>query len=281
VSIDIAIRYGTEIVSCDSRQVYMELNIGVAKPDAHQLRQVKHHFIGEISIFDEFNAGIFEKMAMERLQDCYSNNNMAILTGGTGLYLDAILFGVDSFPTVSQFDFDYYEKLFKANGIDALKKELELLDKEYFKVVDLNNPVRLIRALSVCRASGKPYSAFRTGGNAKRNFDIIPLILEMNRSELYNKIDSRVEAMMQMGLLDEAKNMLAHRHLKALETVGYKELFSHLDGKCSLDEAIELVKRNSRRYAKRQMTWLRKYHDWPRFNPSQMTDILKYLDANL
>jgi tRNA dimethylallyltransferase len=220
-------------------------------------------------------------MAMVRINNCFTHNDLVVLTGGTGLYLDAFLFGVDSFPDVPREAVEYYDSMLKEQGINALKADLQKLDPDYYKSVDLNNPSRLIRALSVCKASGHAYSSFRKRESVQRKFDFLPLVLEMNRSELYKRIDERVEQMLQMGLMTEAKGLFSYRDLKALDTVGYKELFGYFDRQYSFEDAIELIKRNSRRYAKRQITWLRKYEDWPRFQPFQNEEIFSYIDANL
>ncbi len=276
-AIRIANHFGIEIISADSRQFYQEMSIGTAKPTEEELAQAPHHFINNLSIKDSYSVGAYEKEVLEKLEQLLEGYEAAILVGGSGLYIRAVCEGLDEFPEVPKPIKEDLVKQFEQEGLAPLQASLQELDPVYFAEVDTANPHRLIRALSVIKASGKPFSTFRNQAPKERPFEIIKIVLEMDREALYERINQRVDQMLEDGLLEEAKSLHPYRQLNALQTVGYEELFNYFEGKTTLEEAIELIKRNSRRYAKRQMTWFRKKQDWQRFFPSDVEGILAYL----
>lgn len=238
------------------------MTIGTAKPSPEELARVPHHFIDTISIHDDYDAGRYESDVIAALETYFTINDTAILTGGTGLYLRAVMEGLDSFPPVDSTISDKYEDLFQDKGLDHLQMLLEQSDKAYFDEVDLNNHRRIIRALSVIESTGKPFSEYRLGQRKERSFDIAPILLTRDREELYDRINSRVGDMIKAGLIKEAKGLYDYQHLRALQTVGYAEVFLMEAGMIDLYTAVELIKRNTRRYAKRQMTWFRRNDYW-------------------
>lgn len=261
LSIALAQHFDAEIISCDSRQFYKEMNIGTAKPDAAEQAAAPHHFVDCRSISEDYSVGDYERDVMAFLEDYYKRKNTAILVGGSGLYVHAVCNGVDVFPEV---DRSFREKLLQELeefGIEPLQKELEISDPVYYAKVDLANPHRLVRALEICRSTGKPFSDFHVQNTTERPFKIIKIGIEWEREMLYDRINRRVDLMLEAGLVEEAKKLYPQRHLNALQTVGYQEFFDYFENKITLPEAIELVKRNTRRYAKRQMTWFRKEKD--------------------
>ncbi len=250
----------TDVLSFDSRQFYRELSIGTAKPTAAEIGTVKHHFIGHISITDNYSAGAFERQALAFLADFFPSNNRIVAVGGSGMYLDALVNGFDELPH----DMTIRNQLilqFKTEGIEPLQDELRQRDPSFFHTVDPNNPQRLIRALEVCRISGKPYSSLRQNAKARRDFETTWIGLTAPRDELYDRINARVDLMVENGLIEEARSVYPQRHLNALNTVGYKELFEHFNGNATLDEAIATIKKNTRNFAKRQYTWFKKNKD--------------------
>lgn len=279
LSIALAKHFKTEILSSDSRQFYKEMKFGTAVPNLNELQAVKHHFIQHISIHDGYSVGHFEKDAIAKLDDLYKKRNIAVMVGGSGLYTDAVLFGLDNFPKVApQIRQDLKLKL-KENGIVSLQQQLKNLDLETFKNLDLENHQRLIRALEICIGTGKPFSSFQTNKKVKRNFIPIKIGLTADREIIYDRINLRVDLMIANGLVEEAKILYRYKHLNALNTVGYKELFSYFDGNHSLDVAIEEIKKNTRRFAKRQLTWYRKDEDILWFNFEQNShEIITSLD---
>ena len=281
MAIKAAQHFDSEIFSCDSRQVYQEMEIGTAKPSETELAQIKHHFISHKSILDRYTAGDFERDADQHLELYFKSNNIAIMTGGTGLYIKAVTEGLDDFPQVSE---DIQRKLqeeLDVNGLGNLVTHLTSLDPEAMKTIDSSNSRRVMRALGVCLASDKPYSSFLTAEKKKTAYKVIPIVLHMPREKLYERINLRVDLMMKNGLLDEVKSLYQHKDKKALQTVGYSELFAHLDGKISLDEAVELVKRNSRRYAKRQMTWFRNQGEFHEVSAESIDQLLTHIRSQL
>lgn len=266
MAIELAKGLNTEILSADSRQFYKEMTIGTAVPSKEELQAVKHHFIQNRSIFDDYSVGDFERDAIAFLEDKFFPNDEAsfnsfVMVGGSGLYVDAVVKGLDNFPDV---DPEIREKLNKAlenHGITYLQEELKKLDPEYFSKVDQQNPHRLIRALEICYGTGKPYSSFLNRDSKKRNFKNIIIGLDAERHIIYDRINRRVDIMIENGLLKEAKELYPHKDVNALQTVGYRELFDYLEGKFSKEEAIEEIKKNTRRFAKRQLTWYRKNPD--------------------
>ena len=257
-AIQMAKYFKTEILSADSRQFYKEMAIGTAVPAPNELSEAKHHFIQHKSIFEDYSVGDYEKDAISLLNNLFKKYEVVIVAGGSGLYVDAIANGLDDFPDVNpKIRRDLIKEL-QSDGLETLQIELKGKDPVQFQNIDLENPHRVIRALEVCRASGKPYSSFLGKKKAERPFSTIYLGIQASREIIYQRIEKRVDIMIHDGLLDEAKGLLAHKELNALQTVGYKELFHHLEGKSSLEFAIEEIKKNTRRYAKRQLTWYRK-----------------------
>lgn len=281
VAIQLAQHYETEILSCDSRQFYREMSIGTAKPTTEELAQAPHHFIDSLSITENYTVGDYEKEALEVLNNLYQNKNIVIITGGSGLFIRALCEGLDKFPTVSTEVKEEIEHLFQTEGLTALQEAVKKADPEYYKKVDVQNPVRLTRALSVYRASGQPFSSFQHQKKASRPFTPIYILLDMDRAILYDRINRRVDMMLAAGLEQEARALYPQRQLNALQTVGYQELFDYFQGDISKEKAIELIKRNSRRYAKRQMTWFRKRPHWQRFAPSEVSNIINYIDQRI
>ena len=258
LSIKLAQHFNTEIVSADSRQFYRELKIGVAQPSEQELATIKHHFIGNLSVTEDYNVGLYEKDSLALLHKLFRTNNTLIMVGGSGLYIDAICLGLDSFPEVDKKIKKEYIAGYNNKGIAFLQKELKKKDPDYFEMVDINNHQRLIRALSVIRKSGKTFSSFRNKKSIKRNFKISHFSLEMERNKLYKKINKRVDIMRQEGLIKEVEGLIPYRNKNALQTVGYKELFSFFDGDINLKEAIQKIKQNTRRFAKRQISWFKR-----------------------
>jgi len=279
LSIEIAKKYQTEIISADSRQFFKELKIGTAPPSPLELETVKHNFISNISISDYYNVSKFEMEALEKISDIFSKNNYAILVGGSGLYINAVCYGIDELPELDEKIRNDIKHKFSAEGIEALQKQLKNLDPEYYKIIDLTNPKRLMRALEICIATGKTYSSLRKNEPKPRNFKIIKIGLNRNREELYEIINNRVDEMIKNGLLDEAKKFYKYKNLNALNTVGYKEIFNFLDNKITLEQAIENIKTNTRRFAKRQLTWFNKDKSIKWFHPDEKKNILNYIES--
>lgn len=259
LAIRLATIFDTDIISADSRQFFKELKIGTAAPTSEELDVAKHHFIGHKSISDEYSVGHFEEEAIPLINKLFEKKNALILVGGSGLYIDAVLFGLDKFPEVDAKYRLQLDALLRENGIEALHKLLQEKDPVYLEKVDRNNPHRLIRALEVCLSSSKPYSSFLNQKKIKRNFQHLIIGLETDREKLYRRINKRVDQMVSDGLEAEAKSLYPNKQLNALQTVGYQEFFDFFDGKMSKEEAIESIKQNTRRFAKRQITWFKKY----------------------
>jgi len=280
-AIKVANHFGVEIISADSRQFYREMEIGTAKPNKEELAQAPHHFINNLSIHDEYTAGDFEREVIPFLDKLYESYDVAILAGGSGFFIQAVTEGLDYFPEVPKEVRAKIEKDFEEKGLAYLQKQVKAVEPEYFEIMDNKNPHRLIRALSVYKASGKPFSSFLYQDPKIRNFEPIFICLEMQRPFLYNRINKRVDKMMNKGLLKEAMSLYPHKDLTPLQTVGYSELFDYFDGKTSLPAAVELIKRNSRRYAKRQMTWFRKKTYWNRFYAKDPAAIIKFVTLRI
>lgn len=277
-AIQLAQHFKTEIISADSRQFYQEMNIGTAKPSKVELSVAPHHFIGHLEINQTYSVGDFERDALALLNQLFVKHQVVILTGGSGLYIKALCEGMDHFPEVPDSIKKAIEKLYKEKGINALQEELAQSDPIYYQQVDLQNPHRLIRALSICRATTRPFSEFHNQTKPERAFTPIYLQLHWSRTKLYDRINARVDKMMQDGLLEEARQLFPLKHLNALQTVGYQELFEYIDGNHSLEEAIELIKRNSRRYAKRQLTWSRRNGFWKLIPTNDYALALQYIN---
>ncbi len=281
ISINLAKHFSCHIISCDSRQMYKGLNIGTAAPTNQQLAAVNHHFIGNLNITDYYNASRFEEEVLTLLDKLFLTNKVAIMTGGSGLYIDAVVKGIDELPHVDQNIRDQLINLYQTQGITALQNELKIVDPDYYNQADIKNPKRLLKALEVYKITGKPYSTFRINQTKTRPFNIIKIGLQTDRQMLYNRIDKRVDLMIEQGLINEARQFYKHKHLNALNTVGYKELFGHFDGLYTLDEAIRLIKRNSRHYAKRQITWFNRDKTINWFDTDNYLQILHFIDENL
>jgi tRNA dimethylallyltransferase len=281
LSIRLAKQYQAEIISCDSRQFYREMNIGTAVPNKKDLAEVKHHFIQNLSIENPYTVGDFEKDALTKIDELHQKNDVVIMVGGSGLYIDAVCKGLDDFPKIPTDIRARLNQRLVHEGIESLEQELNKLDPDYHKIVDKSNPHRIIRALEVCLVSGKAFSSFRKKQEKTRTFNTIKIILNRDRETLYERINLRVNKMMKEGLLEEVKNLLPYREFNALQTVGYKELFAYFDGECNLETAIEEIKKNTRRYAKRQMTWFRRDPETLFFNPEEDKNINAYLEQEL
>lgn len=278
LSIELAKFYNCPIISADSRQFYKEMSIGTAKPTKEEMQDVPHYFIDNISIHDTYNVGQFERDAIDCIENLFKEHEQIILVGGSGLYINAILNGVDEFEEIPSQIREQLIKNFEEKGLIYLQEELKQLDEVYYHQVDLNNPQRIMRALEVCIHNNKPYSSFRTKEKKQRPFDTINILINTERETLYARINKRVDMMMQNGLLEEVKSLYPYKHLNALNTVGYKELFDFMDGKYTLEDAINLIKQNSRRYAKRQLTWFNHQGDFETFEPTDIEKIKAYID---
>jgi tRNA dimethylallyltransferase len=279
LAIELAKHFQSVILSADSRQFYQEMTIGTAKPSEDELNEVKHYFINNKHINELFGAGHFEKEAIGLLDELFKEHDIVFLVGGSGLYINAVLNGVDEFEEVP---IEVREKLnseFAEQGLETLQEELKQRDLTYYNTVDINNAQRVIRALEVCRHTGKPYSSFLNQHQTLRNFTPIKLSIQTDREKLYQRINDRVDQMMQQGLLNEVKNLLPYKHVNALKTVGYKELFDHLDGKCTIAEAIDKIKQHTRNYAKRQITWFKNQDEFENFEPEELEKIKAYIDV--
>ncbi|MBA2422219.1 MAG: tRNA (adenosine(37)-N6)-dimethylallyltransferase MiaA [Chitinophagales bacterium] len=280
VSIALARYYNSEIISADARQLYREMNIGTAKPLHNELNSITHHFINHCSIHQAYSAGDFEKEALLKINYLFESHDVLVITGGSGLFMRAVLQGLNEFPSVNKQVQHRLDDILKSQGIIALQNLLRDYDPKYYESADLNNPRRLLRALSVSISSGKPYSSFKTNDVQPRNFQVIKIGLYLDRNILYHRINNRVDQMMQDGFLQEAQNLKPFAHLNALQTVGYQELFDHLDGKLTLPEAVNLIKQHSRNYAKRQLTWLRKEKDITWFHPDQIQEMIVFVEES-
>ncbi len=279
LSLQMASYFDTEILSADSRQFYKEMNIGTAKPSPKELASVRHHFIDSHSIREGYSVGKYEEDAIQLLNELFLTKQVLLLLGGSGLYIKAICEGLDEMPETKPEIREQLKQQYQKEGLETLQIQLKNLDPAHYESVDLQNPHRVIRALEVCLSTGKPYSSFRTEQKTERDFQIHKIGLERPREELYQRIESRVDEMLAQGLLEEVKNLSDWKSAQALQTVGYTEIFGYLEGKYDWEEAIRLLKRNSRRYAKRQMTWFKKDQEIKWFHPSETATILAYLKS--
>ncbi len=280
VAIELAKAFNAEILSADSRQFYSEMCIGTAKPDKQQLNEVKHHFVGQLSIHDYYNVSNFENEAMLSLKSLFQLKDIVFMVGGSGLYIDAVCRGIDDFPDPKPELRSYLKGIYQHEGIVKLQEMLLQLDPEYLATVDINNPNRLLRALEVCHTTGKKFSEQRLNSSKTRDFQIIKIGLNLPRPELFSRIELRVDQMIEKGLVNEVKSLLPFRHLNALNTVGYKEIFDFLDSKITLEQAIVNIKTNTRRYAKRQLTWFNRTNEYTWFEPSDINEITNFLAEN-
>ncbi|MBG7612367.1 tRNA (adenosine(37)-N6)-dimethylallyltransferase MiaA [Polaribacter sp. BAL334] len=258
LSIQLASHFNASIISCDSRQFFKEMSIGTAVPETEELTAATHYFIQNKSIFEEYNVGHFEREALQQLDELFAQNSIQIMVGGSGLYVNAVLNGLDDFPEIDSSIREQLQKDLQEKGIEYLQSQLKMLDLESFETIAIDNPHRIMRALEICIGTQKPYSSFKNKEKNARNFNIIQIGLTAERAEIYDRINQRVDIMMEKGLLEEAKQLYPHKNLNALQTVGYRELFDFFDGNSSLEFAISEIKKNTRRFAKRQLTWFRK-----------------------
>ena len=272
--LDIAKELGIPIINADSRQIYRELKIGTAAPTEAQLRKVRHYFVGTLSLTDYYSASMYEEQVMQLLPELFQSSEYALLTGGSMMYIDAVCNGIDDIPTVDDHTRNTLKQRLANEGLEALCEELRLLDPEHWEIVDKKNPRRVVHALEICLMTGRTYTSFRTNAHKERPFRIIKIGLNRERDVIYDRINQRVDQMMYDGLLDEARSLYHLRHLNALNTVGYKEMFTHLDGTWTLDEAIERLKGNTRRYARKQLTWFKRDPQMQWFSPDEKQSIL-------
>jgi tRNA dimethylallyltransferase len=281
LAIKLAKELNTVVISADSRQFYKEMSIGTAKPHYTELQNVKHYFIDCISVKEELNAGTFEKQVLKLLDELFILHKQVILVGGSGMYINSIVNGVDELPEKNETIRSHLNKEYEERGLYFIQEKLKELDLEYYNQVDIQNPQRIIRAIEICLITGKKYSELRKNTHKNRPFVSIKMALNMERDKLYERINLRVDKMMNNGLLDEVIELLPYKNLNALNTVGYKELFDYIEGKLKLEEAVELIKKNSRNYAKRQLTWFRKDNEYMWFNPNQFEQIFNWIQIQI
>jgi len=277
LAIQLAKQFHTEIISADSRQCYKEITIGVAKPSAEELQEVKHHFINSHSIHENLNAASFEEYALKAAAEIFQQHDIAVMVGGTGLYIKAFCEGMDEIPAVDESIRKQLQNDYQQNGIEWLQQQVQTHDALFAKEGEMQNPQRILRALEVVLSTGQSILQFRKGEKRKRDFNIIKIGLDLPREELYQRINHRVDIMMEHGLQEEAKSVYPLRHLNALQTVGYRELFDLFDGSCTLEQAIDKIKQNSRHYAKRQLTWFKRDAEMKWFHPANTSQIQDYI----
>ena len=277
LSLKIAEKSDSPILSCDSRQLYKNLTIGTAAPTKEQLTRVKHYFVGTLELTDYYSASKYEEDALQLLASLFNKHQNIVMTGGSMMYIDAIAKGIDEIPTVDEQLRQDLKELYQEHGLDPIREQLKLLDPEFYDIVDLKNHKRVIHALEICLMTGKPYSLLRTNTKKERPFNIIKIGLKRDREELYERINLRVDQMMNDGLLEEARKVYPYKELNSLNTVGYKELFNYFDGVWDLDFAIEKIKQNSRIYSRKQMTWFKRDEEIRWFHPEQEEEIFREL----
>ncbi len=278
LSIAIAQYFNTEIISADSRQFFKEIPIGTAAPSYEEMNLVHHHCVGNLSITDYYNAFKFEQDALQILSKLFNNHDIVIVSGGSGLYIDALCNGIDDIPDIDSNIRQYVINQYTSQGIESLRSTLQKLDIEYYRIVDLKNPARLMRAIEVCLQTGKTYTSVRTQTSKKRDFVTIKIALNLPRNQLYERINARVDAMITEGLEQEAKSVIQYRNQTALKTVGYKELFDYFDGNISKQDAIDTIKQNTRNYAKRQISWLKRDSLYTWFEPHNASEIISFIE---
>lgn len=281
VAIQLAKHYSTQIISADSRQCFKEISIGVAKPSTQELQEVKHYFINSHSIHETVTAAAYEKYALDAAAEIFKTHDVAVMVGGTGLYIRAFCEGMDEIPPVDDSLRNELQQQYNTLGIEWLQQQLQQHDPLFAEKGEMQNPQRMLRALEVVRSTGSSILSFRKGAKQQRPFQIIKTGLDLPREELYSRINLRVNMMMNDGLLEEAKTVYPLRHLNALQTVGYRELFDYFDGNCTLEKAVEKIKQNSRHYAKRQLTWFKRDEEMKWFHPLQLKDIINYIDIQI
>ena len=274
---DIAKHFGIPIINADSRQIYRELKIGTARPTDEQIQAVRHYFVGTLGLDDYYSASLFEQQVLQLLDQLFQTSDYALLTGGSMMYIDAVCDGIDDIPTIDEETRRLMKQRLADEGLEALCEELRRLDPEYYEIVDRQNPRRVVHALEICTITGKTYTSFRRRERRQRPFRIVKIALNRPREELYERINRRVDQMMSDGLLDEARALYPKKELNALNTVGYKELFDYLDGRWPLEEAVERIKGNTRRYARKQLTWYKKDEQIRWFHPDDRQSIIDYI----
>lgn len=277
LSIDIARQFDIPIINADSRQIYRELKIGTAAPTEDQLRQVRHYFVGILGLEEYYSASMYEEQALAVIKECLEQRDYALMTGGSMMYIDAVCNGIDDIPTVDDETRNNLKRRLAEEGLESLCEELRQMDPEHYAIVDRKNPRRVVHALEICHMTGKTYTSFRRNETKVRPFRIIKIALNRPREILYDRINQRVDQMMADGLLQEAQSLYPQRHLNALNTVGYKEMFSYIDGTWSLEEAVERMKGNTRRYARKQLTWFKKDPTVKWFSPDDKEEILNHI----
>ena len=278
--LDIAQHFGIPIINADSRQIYKELKIGTASPTSEQLQLVPHYFVGSLSLTDYYSASLFEQQVLEILSRQFRSHDFALMAGGSMMYIDAVCDGIDDIPTVDDVTRETLKQRLKEEGLEALVEQLKELDPEYYEIVDRQNPRRVVHGLEICLMTGRTYTSFRKREKKERPFRIVKIGLNRPREELYDRINQRVDQMMQQGLLEEAKALYPMRQMNALNTVGYKELFDYLDGRWPLEEAVERIKGNTRRYARKQLTWYKKDPQIRWFHPDEKEQIISYISQD-
>ncbi len=276
LSLQIAEHFNTDIISADSRQLYYDLKIGTAAPTIEQLNRVKHHLVGTLQLTDYYSAAKYEEEALALLNVLFKTKDTVVLTGGSMMYVDAICKGIDDIPTIDSETRQMMLDRYQSEGLEQLCAELKLMDPDYYNIVDLKNPKRVVHALEICYMTGRTYTSFRTQQQKTRPFNIIKIGLTRERAELYQRINTRVDQMVEEGLIEEARCFFAQRQLNSLNTVGYKELFSYFDGNYDLSFAIEKIKQNSRIYSRKQMTWFKRDHNISWFHPDQKNEIIEH-----
>ena len=281
VSLRLAEKFACPIISSDSRQFYKELKIGTAAPTEDEINRVKHYFIGTHSIHDEYSAGQYEEDAIKLLDELFKKHEVVLLVGGSMMYIDALCNGMDNIPSVDTEIREFWQKEYAEKGLEYLQNELKRVDEKHYNEVDLKNPKRIIHALEIFSMTGQSYSSFRTGERKKRDFEILKIGLNRPRPELYDRINKRVDEMMKDGLLEEAAQFYSQKHLNTLNTVGYKEIYAYMDGKYDLEFAVNMIKQDSRRYAKRQMTWFNRDKEINWFHPAEEEKIEKFIEQKL
>ena len=277
LSLDIAEQTGLDIINADSRQIYAEIPIGTAAPTPEQMAQVPHYFVGTHHISDYYSASIYEQDALKVIEELQTSSSIQLLSGGSMMYIDAVCNGIDDIPTIDSKTREWMKQRLYAEGLPALVDELQKLDPEHWEIVDRNNPRRVVHALEICHMTGKTYTSFRTNSKKQRPFNIVKIGLNIDREALYDRINRRVIKMVEQGMVDEARRMYPMRNLNALNTVGYKELFEHFDGITTLDEAICKIQSNTRRYARKQLTWYKRDEDMTWFSPLQVDEIIEHI----
>lgn len=278
--LEVAKHFGIPVINADSRQIFRELKIGTARPTEAQMKEVRHYFVGMLGLEDYYSASLFEQQALELLGQLFPVNDYALMAGGSMMYIDAVCNGIDDIPTVDDQTRDTLKRRLAEEGLERLCDELRQLDPEYYEIVDRQNPRRVVHALEICIMTGKTYTSFRRREQRERPFNIVKIGLNRPREELYERINQRVDQMMTDGLLEEARRLLPQRNLNALNTVGYKELFDYFDGRWTLEEAVERIKGNTRRYARKQLTWYKKDEQVRWFHPDETDKITDFISQN-